>query len=704
MRDVSEQARTVVDLIQARHDEAPHRVAYTVLKDGEAEDACLTWSDVDRRARAIGVWLSSQAVRGERVVLLFPTALEFVVAFFGCLYAGVTAVPAYPLDPARLVRTRSRLRWMLEDCSPRLVLTTSRSREIDVEIGHACEGLPDLGCGYTDTVSDDYADHWTYPDITEESVAVIQYTSGSIADPKGVLVSHKNILVNSRMIRCAHGYDKHMTIVSWVPLAHDWGLINSVIQPAYVGGRSVLMGTEAFLRKPVRWLRAVAGCEEASSGGPNFAYDLCCRKVTPGQCDGLDLSNWKFAGVAAGPVRADTLQEFTTAFGRYGFSADSFYSGYGLAEATLLVSDSERVRHPRVLRVDRKALQRHIVLEAPPDDDSAAALVSCGSPPDFERVVIVHPETREPLAVTEVGEIWVAGENVAKGYWNRPTETEDVFGACTSTGDGPYLRTGDLGFLQCGELFVCGRLKDLIIVRGANIYPQDIEYTAERSHEALRRGCSAAFAVSSESDERLVVVQELRRTEGIDVAAVGAAMLKAILGEHGVLAESVLVNAGAVPKTSSGKPQRNACRAVFLSGTLDVIWHRVAGASRDDASEQIIEPMTPTEAALVAIWEDVVDVSCFSTVEPFLETCDSVTAAQCLTRVCSTFGIDVPLRTLFIDVNNIVELAAYIDTISDRTSPSSASRKHDGSHYRSAAGTIDSGRPPKEFGCHHGTE
>ena len=658
MSDAGVRSSTVRDLVFARLDRNPRGVAYTCLADDGAEDGRLTWVELDRRARAIGAWLSARRLQGERVVLLFPPGLDFVVTFFGCIYAGVTAVPAHALDPARLQRTLSRLLWMVEDCDPRLLLTTTCYWEADLAGVTAGTALANVDWRYVDSVSDD-AGPWNMPDVDEDAIAVIQYTSGSIAAPKGVLVSNRNILANSEMIRDAHGYDGRQTIVSWVPLAHDWGLINSVIQPAYGGGQSVLMSPETFLRQPVQWLRAIARYEDVSSGGPNFAYDLCRRKVTPNQCEGLDLSGWNYAGVSAGPVRAETLREFSEAFGLYGFTADSFYAGYGLAEATLLVADSERRRSPRTLTLERRALQRHAVVAAPADDGAAVTLVGCG-PPAAQQVVVVDPESGELRGSDEVGELWVAGAHVARGYWNRPAETEEVFHAHTSSGDGPFLRTGDLGFLHRGEVFVCGRLKDLIIVRGANIYPQDIEYTAERAHETLRRGCAAAFAVPAGSDEHLVVVQELRRGEDVDLAAAAGAIVAAVFREHGILADIVLIGAGAVPKTSSGKLQRNACRDAFINGTLDIVHRRDSGEGVGSTAP-MVPPRTATEATLVAIWTDLLAIDQFSTVEAFVDACDSVAAAQGLARVAETFGIEVPLEQLFGDAGNIVELGRYLD-------------------------------------------
>ena len=570
----SSQCRTVVDLVRLRADIAADRPAYTYLTDGEAEERTLTWHDVDVRARALAAWLGRLSGRRERMVLLFPTGLEFVTTFFGCLYAGVAAVPAYLLDPLHLERTRARLRVMLDDCRPSRILTTTAYRGVVLSMFDDRSHLDGFEWGLVDTVPDDLASAWRPPEIDGNTLAIIQYTSGAIANPKGVLVSHRNVLANEAMIAGAHGYEIETTFVSWLPLAHDWGLINSIVQPAYSGGRSVLMSTEAFLEKPVRWLRAMSGCRSVSSGGPNFAYDFCCRRIAPEQRIGLDLVGWRWAGVSAGPVSSETLAAFSSAFQPFGFTASAFYSGYGLAEATLLVSDSERFQVPRVLIVDRASLQKGLIVpRVAVDPSTTQSFTSCGTPPAVERVRIVDPETRAVRPDDQVGEIWVAGDNVAGGYWNRPVESQQTFGGITADGDGPFLRTGDLGFFHHGELYICGRLKDLIIIRGRNIYPHDIESTAEHSHPSARPGSSVAFAIDTGADERVVVLQELRPVAPGSPrhdAEIADAIRTAIVGVHGLIAEVVLVEPGTIRKTSSGKLRRNACREAFLAGELDV--------------------------------------------------------------------------------------------------------------------------------------
>jgi acyl-CoA synthetase (AMP-forming)/AMP-acid ligase II len=674
----SSPCRTIVDLVRLRAATAADRPAYTYLTGGEKEEKTLAWGDVDLRARSIAAWLGSLSHRDDRIVLLFPTGLDFVTAFFGCLYAGVAAVPAYPLDPLRLERTRARLRLMLDDCRPSRILTTGAYSEVIRRMFDDNRELDRFEWGLVDTVPDSLAPTWTPPQIDARTLAIIQYTSGSIADPKGVLVSHRNVLANEAMINGAHGYDVDTTFVSWVPLAHDWGLINSIIQPAYCGGRSVLMSTEAFLEKPVRWLRSMSGRRAVSSGGPNFAYDFCLRRIAPEECVGLDLSGWRWAGVSAGPVRSETLAAFSSAFRPFGFAASAFYSGYGLAEATLLVSDSERFKVPRVLTVDRVSLQKgRIVQRVGTEPSTTQSFTTCGTPPEVQRVRIVDPQTRAVCADDRVGEVWVAGDNVAEGYWNRPHESQSTFGAMTADGEGPFLRTGDLGFLYRDELYICGRLKDLIIIRGRNIYPQDIESTAEHSHPSVRPGGSVAFAIDTDGDERLVVVQECgsaaSEAAGCD-AEIANAIRTAVVRVHGLVADVVLAEPGTIRKTSSGKLQRNACRDAFIKHELDIRYHRTA-----NAEVATVDPRTSTEAALVAIWWEVLGAAKISVFTPILEVCDSLTVAQCLARVQFAFGLDIPVSVVFQEAMNLAELAGHIDVMREdiERGGAAARRRHD---------------------------
>ncbi|HYO12189.1 MAG TPA: non-ribosomal peptide synthase/polyketide synthase [Thermoanaerobaculia bacterium] len=576
---------TLGGLLRARAVEQPHRVAYTFLADGEVEEERLTWAGLDARAWAVASALRESVHPGERALLLFPPGLDFIAAFFGCLYAGVVAVPAYPPRPND--RSQSRLRSIARDAEPRAALTTATILAGVEGFRGLLSLAPELaGLRWipTDTLPDGGAGEDTYePD--PGAVAFLQYTSGSTATPKGVMVTHANLLHNERMIGAAFEQDEDSVVVGWLPLYHDMGLIGNALQPLHAGARCVLMSPVAFLQKPLRWLAAISRYRGTTSGGPNFAYELCARRIGPEEREGLDLSSWRVAFNGAEPVRAGTLERFAEAFAPCGFRAEAFYPCYGLAEATLFVTGGILGRRPQVEK-----------------DPADRPVVSCGRPWMGQRVAIADPETGMQCSPGMVGEVWISGPSVAQGYWRRDEDTERDFNAFLlgpdGPGGGPFLRTGDLGFLREGELFVTGRLKDLVILRGRNHYPQDIELTAERSHPDLRAGNGAAFSVDFRSEERLVVVHEVerRRREGLEEIA--EAVRRAVAEEHEVqVHEVVLIRAGSLPKTSSGKVQRRLCRELYLRGDLLVVG-RSALTGRDTAPESGLALTRGTLAAL----------------------------------------------------------------------------------------------------------
>jgi natural product biosynthesis luciferase-like monooxygenase protein len=539
------------ELLRTRSSDDSGRWAYSFLAEGETESARLTYGELDRQARTIAARLLQAVVPGDRALLLYPPGLDFVAAFFGCLYAGVVAVPAYP---PRSRRRSGRLAAIVEDAGPGIVLTTAAlaARWTAVEARPA--ELQSLRFIATDELPGDLAAGWREPRTDRSSLAFLQYTSGSTSTPKGVMVSQGNLLANEERIRRAFGQSQESVIVGWLPLYHDMGLIGNLLQPLYVGAPCVLMPPLAFLQSPARWLRAVSRYRATTSGGPSFAYELCAQRVSAEARRDLDLSSWRVAFNGSEPVRVDTLDRFADAFAPCGFRREAFYPCYGLAEATLFVSGGEHQAAPVIRERDGRSL------------------VGCGRSSDGERIVVVSPATLAPCGEGEVGEIWVAGPSVAQGYWGRPEATEETFGARLADGEGPFLRTGDLGFLAAGELFVTGRIKDLVIVRGRNHYPQDLELTAERSLPGLRPGGGAAFTAELAGEERLVLVQEVERGARVDPLTALQALREAIAEEHDVyLHQVVLIRAGSLPKTSSGKVQRHACRQAFLEGALETV-------------------------------------------------------------------------------------------------------------------------------------
>lgn len=568
--------KNLVDLLLYRSLSQPQLVAYTFLVDGDREEVKLTYQELDQKARAIAEELQRQkAIPGERALLLYPSGLEFIVAFFGCLYAGVVAVPVYP--PRRNQRM-TRLQVIVKDSEARFALTTA-SVLTNIEQSFSQEPeLTTLQCIATDKIVDCEAVNWQKPILEADTLAFLQYTSGSTGMPKGVMVSHANLLHNQSMIQSAMGHSEKTIFVGWLPLFHDMGLIGNVLQPLYLGIPCVLMSPVDFIKKPFLWLQAISRYQATTSGGPNFAYELCIDKITPEQIASLDLSSWDVAFNGAEPIRSQTLERFTQTFAACGFRKEAFYPCYGMAETTLLVSGGLKTEAPIIRYFDGKALAENLVVAVNADHEDSRALVGCGRMWLEEEIAIADPLTLKQCPDHQVGEIWVSSNSVAQGYWQRPEQTQQTFQAylqdASSRHCGSYLRTGDLGFIQDGELFVTGRLKDVIIIRGRNHYPQDIELTVEQSHPALKSGAGAAFSIEVDSQEQLVIVQEVERTylRNLDVDSVVEAIQTSVSQWHELQVHAVLLlKTGTIPKTSSGKIQRHACRAGFLAGTLNAV-------------------------------------------------------------------------------------------------------------------------------------
>jgi amino acid adenylation domain-containing protein len=561
----------LVELLCERSLRQPERRIYTYLTDGEVDGASLTYAELDRSARSIGAQLQHSLAVGERALLLYPPGLEFISAFFACLYAGIVAIPAHPPRPGRRLEI---LETILKDSQATLILTTLSIRsklEPESTTYPWLKGLRWMATDEPNTAPADRFGEWRAPEISNETLALLQYTSGSTAVPKGVMVTHGNLLHNENMIKQAFQVTEESVIVGWLPLYHDMGLIGNVLQPLYAGAQCILMSPLAFLQKPVRWLQAITRYRATVSGGPNFAYDLCVRKVTPEQRATLQLDHWEVAFNGAEPVRYDTLQSFSETFAPNGFRREAFYPCYGLAEATLFVCGAERGSGARANLFDEAALGEHRVIMS--SGDEARTLISCGRPSPGQTVVIADPESLAECPPDRIGEVWVSTLSVASGYWNRPEETKEVFRThLAMMNEGSFLRTGDLGFLNQGQLYITGRLKDLIIVRGRNYYPQDIELTVERSHPSLRFRSGAAFSIEVNGEERLVVAQETTDHLTQDLDAIINAIRQAITEDHELAPFSViLLKPGAIPKTSSGKTQRHLCRNAFLTGTFPKI-------------------------------------------------------------------------------------------------------------------------------------
>lgn len=563
---------TLVDMLRLRANHDPSRPIFGFLSDGETNEVRTTHGELEQQARAIGALLENLGVQGQPALLVFPPGLEFISALFGCFYSGVVAVPTFP---PRRNRRDSRLASILKDSQAMVALTTS---EILADLPNRFARTPELESLQwlaVDNVALDSADEWCDPGVTGDTLALLQYTSGSTGVPKGVMVTHGNLLSNLACIRERFRVTPSTRSVSWLPPYHDMGLIGGILEPIYGNCYVTLMAPMAFVQRPFRWLQGISNQRATISGGPNSAFDRCVHKITPEQRAELDLSCWEVAFVGAEPVRPETLDRFAKVFEPCGFRREAFLPCYGLAEGTLLVSGGRQSSGPVVRGFDADALGQNDVVTTEAGDQGSLPLVGCGEIAGDHRVIIVEPETLKACPPEQVGEIWCAGPSVTRGYWKRKGETEETFGARLSDdNEGPFLRTGDLGFLMDDELFIAGRLKDLIIINGRNVFPQDVESTAQESHPALRTARCAVFAVEVDTATQLVVVQELERgsMRTVDGEEVARTIRQAVLDSHGLpIYAVVVVKPESIPRTSSGKPERYACREEFFSGTLKTI-------------------------------------------------------------------------------------------------------------------------------------
>jgi acyl-CoA synthetase (AMP-forming)/AMP-acid ligase II len=564
-------SRTFPDILDERVRRTPSRSAFTFLVDGEMLEETVTYAELDARARGIASLLAGATAPGDRIVLLFPPGLDYVAAVFACFRAAVVAVPAYPPNPARLMRTLPRLLAIIRDARARAILTTP---EIAAMAGGFAADAPELSAATWLSTGDAGRGEDGSRASGPESVALLQYTSGSTGDPKGVMLTHRNLVHNTDYIRRWVRARPEDCWMFWAPPYHDMGLIGGILAPAHVGCPAVLMSPLSFIEKPVRWLDAVSRHRGTVTGGPNFAFDLCVRRVSEAQKERIDLSSCDVFFNSAEPVRAESLEAFAQAFGRCGLRPEALYPCYGLAEGTLMVTGGRMPATPIVREVDDAALARHEVreLEAGAPGARTKRVVGCGRPSEDQAVVIVDPGMLTRCGPHQVGEVWVAGPSVAAGYWHRPEATAETFDAHVApTGEGPFLRTGDLGFMDGGELYVTGRIKDVVKIRGRNYYPNDIERLAEASHPAVRRSCSAAFTVlDAEQVTRLAVVAEVNQDAPAAPADVMRAIRSAVATELELqVSWIVLLEARSIPKTSSGKIQRSLCRDLLESDRFE---------------------------------------------------------------------------------------------------------------------------------------
>ena len=641
--DAFELPSTLAHALQRRAALTPDRLALRFLSDEQEAGVVLTYRDLDQRARTIAAALQAEVEVGERAVLLFPSGPDYVAAFFGCLYAGVIAVPAYPPESTRR-HHQERLLSILTDAEPRLLLTSAALREPLLQLDALRDaGAPLLLC--VDSLDPAQAERWQAPVLHADDIAFLQYTSGSTSLPKGVEVTHGNLVANERLIREGFGIDLNPddVIVSWLPLYHDMGLIGGLLQPIFSGVPCVLMAPAYFLARPLRWLEAISQYRGTISGGPDFAYRLCSERVSDAALARLDLSHWRVAYSGSEPIRQDSLEHFAQKFAGCGFSDSSFFASYGLAEATLFVAGGRRGEGIPALRLDECALADNRV-----EPGQGSPVMSCGTAQPGHGVLIADPVSLVPLAQNQVGEVWATGPSIARGYWRNPTASASTF---VEHAGGTWLRTGDLGFLREGQLYITGRLKDLLIVRGHNLYPQDIEQTVEREVEVVRKGRVAAFAVSAQGQEGIGIAAEISRS--VQKILPPEALIKAIreaVAEAYQEAPSVVVllNPGALPKTSSGKLQRSACRTRLADGSLDSYALFPALPVASGEAVEAVEADADLQALIARCWsEQLQGQHVAGDGHFFLLGGNSISATQVIARLRDELDIDLNLRLLF---------------------------------------------------------
>jgi acyl-CoA synthetase (AMP-forming)/AMP-acid ligase II len=666
-----EELPTLVEILQWRALHQPDRHVYTFLNDGEGKERHITYAQLDQNARAIAAILQQHLAVGERALLLYPSGLDYIAAFIGCLYAGVIAVPAYPPSSNRSL---GRILSIVNDSGARVALSPE---QVFKKVQQWSKNQLEL-LALQWITTERQPDLWQQYHPKPQSLAFLQYTSGSTGTPKGVMVSHQNLMHNLAGMRRHGKFTPQSVAVSWLPMFHDMGLIAGVLQSLYNDFATILMAPAAFIQRPLCWLQAITKYRATISYAPNFAYNLCCDHITAEEREQLDLRSWQLATNGAEPISAETLARFYETFAPCGLSQNTLRPVYGLAEGTLLVSSSPSQSSITTIPVEKLALAQQRVVPYPQKTTDTRIIVGCGRAMEGQEVAIVHPETSHQCQENEIGEIWVKGPSIAQGYWQRPEETVSTFQAyLAERRKGPFLRTGDFGFLLQGEIFVTGRLKDLIIIRGHNYYPQDIEQIMEQSHPSLRLGCGAAFSVTMANEERLVVVQELQRHYG-EPGPVIRAIRQTIAEQYEINPYAVvLIRYGSLLKTTSGKVQRRACREAFLADELRVVARDVLDAGfivqRQDHDEQPelsrqLEEATSEQKKVLLLHLVTEQIRLLLNLAPdyplpmqenlFALGMDSLRAGQLINRVQTLLGLSLPSTVIFMMNEPTIEMVS----------------------------------------------
>jgi acyl-CoA synthetase (AMP-forming)/AMP-acid ligase II/acyl carrier protein len=572
------QHKNILDFFNQNASKHPHKTVYIILKDGETDTLEISYNHLLIDVKSIATHLLKYAQTGNRALLLYENAQDFIPAFLGCLYAGIVAIPAYPPDPMRLNRSLPRLVSIYKDAKPELMLTTDINLTLVDSLTSMYPEFKHTQWLSTNQVSKDLAQEWRYPDITENSLAYLQYTSGSTQKPRGVMITHHNLLDNQWAGKQLNQFSSDSIFAGWLPLYHDLGLMAYVIGAIYNDCLSILMSPIHFLQQPFRWLKAISHYRATHNAGPPFGYDLCVKHTSSEMRDQLDLSCWQIAGIGAETVFTKTIEQFTSYFKRCGFDQNAFRPTYGMAETVLYISGG--ITYNKPLTISRKALGEGVIVPTEINSKDAQKIVHSGHAGEGFDIAIVHPIKLERCDNQTVGEIWVKGNGVATGYYKNETATEKTFNAyIKDSHEGPFLRTGDLGFIQNNLLYVTGRLKDLIIVHGRNFYPQDIETTAQSSHTAIRKGCCVAFSINIEGAERVCLVLEIKKDaiHQLNADQVIHEIIRSVSQLHEIeIYAVILVYPDTIPKTSSGKPQRSLCKKEFTDIHLSIIheWHQ----------------------------------------------------------------------------------------------------------------------------------
>ncbi|OQW39408.1 MAG: hypothetical protein A4C66_11135 [Nitrospira sp. HN-bin3] len=645
----------------------PDALAYALVRDSLELESQLTYRQLERQVRSLAYRLAHEVKPGTRALLLYPPGLDVACAFWACVYAGLIPVPAPAPDPIRMKHSVPRLRNIIDDAQASLILTNSSIMALPSECSLANDMGP-ITWMATDHLVADAIDSISIdmPRLDSSALAYLQYTSGSTASPRGVVISHGNVLAHCKALTLAGQVEDRSRSLCWLPYFHDYGLLHGIIAPFYAGIPAYLMSPITFLRRPLRWLDAVARFAITHSGGPNFSYDACLRAAHQQPGWQADLSSWKVASCGAEPIHPDTVRRFIETFGPRGFKSTCFSPAYGLAEATLLVTMKRIESEPTVLTVDAEALADSIVKESVPSNRGTRTLVGCGEPLEETCVKIVNPTTLLECPSGVVGEVWLSGTGIASGYWEKQDETETTFKATLpESGEKLYLRTGDLGFLHRGELFLTGRIKDLIIVRGRNYYPHDLEWTAQQAHTGLRRGCGAAFSIESETGERVVLVHEIeKQVSDSDLTNIVNCIRRMLADEYELEIHTVvLVKSGTIPRTSSGKIQRGASRAAFESGQLTVVRASTLDEDLQSEADGVPEegPQTSVEKTLADIWQEVLGGPRPHRHANFFGLGgNSLLAAQVVARILDQFHVELPISLLF-ECPTLSALAARIE-------------------------------------------